>query len=69
MKNYEILENLCDKLKSWGIDPRILAKAIGIFIALIIVVILMTTIPLLFIILLIAAICVVMIGLIYTMIE
>ena len=67
MKN--LIRNLCGKLEDLGIDPIILVKAIGIFIALVIIVILMTTIPLLFIILLITAICVVMIGLIYTMIE
>ena len=64
-----LIKNLCSKLESWGIDPITLVKAIGIFIALIIVVILMTIFPELFIILLITAICVVMIGLIYTMIE
>ena len=64
-----LIETLCGKLEDWGIDPITLVKAIGIFIALIIVVILMTTIPVLFIILLITAICVVMIVLIYTMIE
>lgn len=64
-----LIKNLCGKLKDWGIDPITLAKSIGIFMALVISLILMTTIPGLFIILLIIAICVVMIGLIYTMIE
>lgn len=64
-----LIETLCGKLEDWGIDPITLVKAIGIFIALVIVVIFMTTFPELFIILLITAICVVMIGLIYTMIE
>ena len=64
-----LIENLCGKLEDWGIDPITLAKAIGIFMALVIALILMITIPGLFIILLIIAICVVMIGLIYTMIE
>lgn len=64
-----LIENLCGKLEDWGIDPITLAKSIGIFMALVIALILMTTIPGLFIILLIIAICVVMIGLIYTMIE
>lgn len=64
-----LIETLCGKLEDGGIDPITLVKAIGIFIDLVIVIILMTTSPLLFIILLITAICVVMIGLIYTMIE
>lgn len=64
-----LIETLCGKLEDLGIDPITLVKAIGIFITLVIVVIFMTIFPEVFIILLITAICVVMIGLIYTMIE
>ena len=64
-----LIKNLCGKLEDWGINPITLAKAIGIFMALVIALVLMTTIPGLFITLLVIAICIVMIGLIYTMIE
>ena len=69
MRNYEILENLCDKLKSWGIDPRTLAKAIGIFLILAILIVIFIIFPKLFLALLVIAICVTMIALIYFMLE
>ena len=69
MRNYKILENLCDKLENWGIDPITLAKAIGIFLVVVIIVVIMVMYPVLFIILLTAILCVLLIGLIYTIIE
>ena len=62
-----LIENLCGKLKSWGIDPVTLAKAIGIFLVFIVIVVIMVIYPILFIILLITILCVLIIGLIYTM--
>lgn len=67
MKN--LIQNLCGKLKDWGIDPIILVKAISIFIILTIILISMITFPNLFISLLIIALCIAMIGLIYSLIE
>lgn len=66
MRNYKILENLCDKLENWGIDPITLAKAIGIFLVVVIIVVMY---PVLFIVLLTAILCILLIGLIYAMIE
>ena len=65
MRNYKILENLCDKLEDWGIDPLTLLKAIGIFLVVVLVIVIMVTYP----ILLAAILCVLLIGLIYAMIE
>ena len=65
----DLIQNLCGKLEDWDIDPIILAKAVGIFLMLVILVLLMVTFPVLFGILLIVAICVVLIGLIYFMLE
>ena len=64
-----LIENLCGKLVDWGIDPITLAKAIGIFLILIISMAILVIFPILFLALLIAAICVVIIVLIYTIIE
>ena len=50
------IENLCGKLEDWGIDPIILAKAIGIF--LVFIVIVMVIYPVLFIILLTIVLCI-----------
>ena len=69
MRNYKILENLCDKLEDWGIDPLTLLKAIGIFLVVVLIIVIMVTYPVLFIILLTAILCVLLIGLIYSMIE
>ena len=69
MKNYEILESLCYKLKSWGIDPRTLAKAVCIFLILAILIAIFIIFPKLFLALLVIAICVTMIALIYLMLE
>ena len=69
MRNYEILENLCSKLEDWGIDPITLAKAIGIFLIVVIVITILVMYPVLFIMLLTAILCVLLIGLIYSMIE
>ena len=64
-----LIENLCGKLKDWGIEPIILAKAIGIFLILFILVVIFVIFPKLFGVLLIAIICVAVIALIYTMLE
>ena len=64
------IKNLCGKLEDWGIDPLTLLKAIGIFLVVVVlVIVIMVTYPILFIILLTAILCVLLIGLIYTMIE
>lgn len=60
-----LIESLCGKLESWGIDPIILLKAIGIFIVLALVALLLVTVPK-FLILLVILICIV---LIYMMID
>jgi len=66
MRNYEnIKKNSCSKLESWGIDPLILLKAIGIFIVLALVALLLVIVPK-FLILLVILICIV---LIYMMID
>lgn len=65
MKN--LIQSLCGKLEDWNIEPIILAKAIGIFLILVMLVLLLVTFPVLFGILLIVAICVVLIALIYVM--
>lgn len=69
MKNYKVLESICGKLESWGIDPLTLLKAIGIFLVVVLIIVIMVTYPVLFIILLTAILCVLLIGLIYAMIE
>ena len=63
-----LIKNLCGKLEEWGINPIILAKAIGIFLILVTLIVIFVIFPKLFGILLIIAICVVMIVLIYLMI-
>ena len=69
MRNYKILENLCDKLDDWGIDPITLAKAIGIYLIIILSVSLMVIFPILLKIVAIIIICIGLVGLIYFMIE
>ena len=64
-----LIENLCGKLKSWGIDPITLAKAIGIFLILVIIVAIFFIFPKLFGVLLLTVICVAVIALIYTILE
>ena len=64
-----LIKNLCGKIEDLGIDPITLAKAIGIFIILIIIVALMFIFPKIYISLLIILICVMLIGLIYSMLE
>ena len=63
------IKNLCDKLESLGIDPLTLLKAIGVFLIIAMLVILIITFPVLFGILLIIAVCIAMIALIYLMLE
>lgn len=53
----------------FDIDPIILAKSIGIFIILAVLIMSMVIYPIIFIVLLIAAICICGIGLIYSMLE
>ena len=64
-----LIENLCGKLTEWGIDPITLAKAIGIFLILTILMAILVIFPKLFLALVITIICVVMIALIYIMLE
>lgn len=64
-----LIESLCGKLESWGIDPITLAKAIGIFLILIILIAIFFIFPKLFGILLITAVCIAAIALIYVMLE
>ena len=64
-----LIENLCGKLDSWGIDPNILVKAICIFLVLLALVGLMVAFPILLVIVLITTLCVFLIGLIYIMLE
>ena len=63
------IKNLCDKLDDWGIDPITLAKAIGIFLIIVVLVILFIKFPVLFGVLLIMAVWVAAIMLIYLMID
>lgn len=63
------IKNLCDKLESWGIDPNILAKAVCIFLTIIVLIGLMVIFPILLAIVIVIAICVVGVGLIYLMLE
>ena len=62
----EWYNKFCDLL---DIDPIILAKSIGIFVILAVLIMSMVIYPAIFVTLLIAAICIAMIGLIYSMIE
>lgn len=65
----DLIQSLCGKLEDWGIEPIVLAKAIGIFLILVMLILIMVTFPVLFGILIIVAICIVIIGLIYFMLE
>lgn len=65
----ELIQSLCGKLEDWGIEPIVLAKAIGIFLILVILIAIFFIFPKLFGIMIIAAICVAIITLIYVMIE
>ena len=64
-----LIENLCGKLEDWDIEPIILAKAIYIFLILVILIAIFIIFPKLFGILLIIVICIAVIALIYTMLE
>jgi amino acid transporter len=64
-----LIKNLHYKLIEWDIDPTTLAKAIGIFLVVVMVIVIMAIYPILLIILLITLLCIALIGLIYTMIE
>lgn len=63
-----LIKNLCGKLEDWGIDPITLAKSIGIFIVLFIIVALMIEYPIILIIFTGLLISVVVIMLIYSLI-
>jgi hypothetical protein len=70
MKNYESIKKyLCDKLEYWDIEPIILAKAICVFLILVVLIAMFVIFPKLFGVLLIMAICIAVIALIYVMIE
>ena len=64
-----LIENLYGKLIKLGINPITLAKAISIFLIIVILIGLLVTFPVLFIILLIIAVCILTITLIYLMLE
>ena len=64
-----LVKNLCDKLEDWGIEPIILAKAIGIFLILVVLIAIFIIFPKLFGVILIMAVCVAVIALIYAMLE
>ena len=64
-----LIENLCGKLEDWDIEPIILAKAICIFLILVILIAIFVIFPKLFGVMLIMAICIAIITLIYVMIE
>lgn len=64
-----LIENLCGKLESWGINSITLAKAICIFLIAAMLIVTFVIFPKLFLVLLITAICVTGIALIYLMLE
>lgn len=64
-----LIENLCGKLIEWGIDPLTLLKAIGIFAIIAVLIASFFIFPKLILAMLIIAACVMMIGLIYSLIE
>ena len=64
-----LIKNLCGKIEDLGLDPITLAKAIGIFIVLIIVVLIIVAFPTILFVLLMLLISILMIGFIYTLIE
>ena len=64
-----LIENLCGKLIKLGINPITLAKAISIFLIIVILIGLLVTFPVLFIALLIMTVCILIITLIYLMLE
>ena len=64
-----LIENLCGKLESWGIDPIRLIKAIGIFLIIIILIAIFIKFPALFGITWIIITCIAIIALIYSMLE
>lgn len=64
-----LIENLCGKLEDWGIDPLTLLKAIGIFAIIAVLISSFFIFPKLVLALLVIAACVIMIGLIYSLIE
>ena len=64
-----LIENLYGKLEGWGIDPTTLTRAVCIFLILLVLIGLMAAFPILLVIVLITIVCVLIIGLIYTMIE
>ena len=64
-----LIENLCGKLEDWGIDPLTLLKAIGIFAIIAVLISLFFIFPKLIMALLIIAACIMLIGLIYSLIE
>ena len=64
-----LIENLCGKLESWGINPLTLLKAIGIFMIIAVLIASLFVFPKLILALLIIAACIMLIGLIYSLIE
>ena len=64
-----LIGNLCGKLEDWGINPITLAKAIGVFLILVIIIAIFFIFPKLFGVLLLIVICIAVIALIYTILE
>ena len=64
-----LIENLCGKLEDWGIDPRILLKAISIFLTIVVLIIIFIKFPVLFGITWVSVTCVAIIAVIYLMLE
>ena len=64
-----LIENLCGKLESWGINPITLLKAIGIFLVIVILIALFFIYPPVILGAMITFACIMMIGLIYELIE
>ena len=64
-----LIENLCGKLESWGIDPIRLVKAIGIFLVIVILIALFFMYPPFILGIIIACACVAIIGMIYDVLK
>ena len=64
-----LIENLCGKLESRGIDPIRLAKAIGIFLVIVILIALLFIYPPFILGVMIAFACVMMITMIYSSLK
>lgn len=64
-----LIENLCGKLKDWGIDPIRLTKAIGIFLVIVILIASFFIYPPFILGVMIALACIMMISMIYSSLK